>query len=106
MVAVAVLIALGAVSVEDVMRVFSNPAPITIAAMFIISSSLVRTGALDAFAALVTQGAQRRPALTLAGFLVMVAALSAFMNNTPLVMLMIPVAVACVPVPAVVVAII
>ena len=62
--------------------------------MFVISAALVRTGALEAFARWVTLGAKVHPYRTLLWFLIAIAVMSAFMNNTPLVMLMIPVAVA------------
>lgn len=93
-VAVSVLLLLKIVSVDDVLGVMSNSAPITIAAMFVISASLVRTGALEAFARWVTAGAKLHPFRTFLLFLIAIAVMSAFMNNTPLVMLMIPVAVA------------
>ncbi|MEZ5667583.1 MAG: SLC13 family permease [Alphaproteobacteria bacterium] len=91
--AVCVLMLLGILEVDDVLAVLSTSAPVTIAAMFVISAALVRTGALDAFSRLATAGAGRRPRLAVALFLLLVAAISAVMNNTPLVMLMIPVAV-------------
>jgi len=92
--AVAALLVLDILSVGDVLAVFSNTAPVTIAAMFIISAALVRTGALESFALQLSKQAGERPNLALYLFLLAVVALSAFMNNTPLVMLMIPVAVA------------
>ncbi|RDE07572.1 SLC13 family permease, partial [Pelagibacterium lacus] len=92
-VAVSVFMVLGLISVEDVLGVMSNSAPVTIAAMFVISAALMRTGALEAFARLVTARAQTHPYLTMMVFLIAIAVMSAFMNNTPLVMLMIPVAV-------------
>ncbi|WP_127144835.1 SLC13 family permease [Pelagibacterium montanilacus] len=92
-VAVSVLLILGLISVDDLLGVLSNSAPATIAAMFVISAALVRTGALEAFARGVTAGARVRPGFTLVAFLFAIAIMSAFMNNTPLVMLMIPVAV-------------
>src|SRR5690606_22677486 len=91
-IAVSVLLLLRVISVDDLLGVFSNSAPATIAGMFVISSALVRTGALEAFALLFTNGARTRPYRTTAMFLVAIAVMSAFMNNTPLVMLMIPVA--------------
>lgn len=91
--AVALLLALDVLSVKDVLAVFSNTAPITIAAMFIISAALLRTGALESFAFYMSKQAGARPNLALYLFLLAVVVLSAFMNNTPLVMLMIPVAV-------------
>lgn len=93
-VAVSVLLVLGLLSVEDVLGVMSNSALATIAGMFIISAALMRTGALEAFARVVTLRAKTHPHWTMLVFLFAIAAMSAFMNNTPLVMLMIPVAVA------------
>lgn len=93
-VAVSVLLLLGLLSVEDLLGVLSNSAPATIAGMFIISAALVRTGALEAFARFVTLRAKAHPYWTMLVFLFAIAAMSAVMNNTPLVMIMIPVAVA------------
>ncbi|NHK26356.1 SLC13 family permease [Parvularcula flava] len=90
---VAILLLLGLLTEKEFLSVFSNSAPVTIAAMFVISAALVRTGALDRLAEAMTGPAQRYPVLAVAVFLLVVAVLSAFMNNTPLVMLMIPVGV-------------
>ena len=49
-VSAAAFLVLGLIDTKDVMGVFSNSAPITIAAMFILSGALVRTGTLDAAA--------------------------------------------------------
>ena len=76
----------------DVARsVFSNPAPWTIAAMFILSGALMRTGALGFLTNWVKAYGADNPKLTLAllgGFVVIA---SAFMNNTPVVVIMIPI---------------
>ncbi|WP_206711202.1 SLC13 family permease [Aquisalinus flavus] len=90
---VAILLLLGLLSEQEFLSVFANSAPVTIAAMFVISAALVRTGALDQLAEAMTGPARRYPVLAVAVFLLVVAVLSAFMNNTPLVMLMIPVGV-------------
>lgn len=92
--AVALLLTLGVISSEDLVKAIANPAPVTIGAMFIISAALVRTGVLEGLARTLISRAGKRPNLAIIGFLLIVAALSAFMNNTPLVMLMIPVALA------------
>ena len=89
---VAVLLATGVLPAEDLARALANPAPLTIAAMFILSGALVRTGALDAFTRFALEGAEARPAATLAGFAAFVLAASAFMNNTPVVVVLIPIA--------------
>ncbi len=84
-------IVLGLVPYDQVMSVFSNSAPITIGAMFIVSGALVRTGVLDALANLVITHAHDRPVLAVIVFLIAAVAASAFMNNTPVVLVLIPV---------------
>ncbi|MEO0823363.1 MAG: SLC13 family permease [Pseudomonadota bacterium] len=89
----AFLVAIGVLPMDTMLGVLSNPAPVTIAAMFVLSGALVRTGALDAFARVITAGAEERPARMVAGFAGMTVGASAFMNNTPVVVMLIPVAV-------------
>ncbi|MGI8726030.1 MAG: SLC13 family permease [Methyloceanibacter sp.] len=84
---------IGLIDTKDVMAVFSNSAPITIAAMFVLSGALVRTGTLDAAASWITSRAVDRPINALALFLLATIVASAFMNNTPVVMVLIPIAV-------------
>ncbi|MEL7106063.1 MAG: SLC13 family permease [Pseudomonadota bacterium] len=88
---VALLLILGLLPYEAALGVLSNPAPWTIAAMFIVMGSLVRTGALVAF----TQRAERlsdgRPGLAIAALLGFVVLSSAIVSNTPVVVVMIPV---------------
>ena len=90
---VAILLITGALPIVDLQAAFSNPAPWTIAAMFIISGGLVRTGALNALTTMVSRYAGDQPKLVLAALVVFTIVASAFMNNTPVVVLMIPVAV-------------
>jgi len=86
-----VLLALGLLPYEEALHVLSNPAPWTIAAMFIVMGALVRTGALDAFTALADRTAKVNPKLAIGMLLGFVVVASAFMNNTPVVVVMIPV---------------
>ena len=88
-----VLLMSGVLSPDDMLGVFSNPAPWTIAAMFVISGALVRTGALNSLSDLVSDRAQSRPAMVIGLLGVMVLFASAFMNNTPVVVMLIPVVV-------------
>ena len=88
---VAVMLLIGIISTDDVLAAMGNPAPLTIACMFIVSSALVRTGSLDFLATRVTGFARRSPTLAITALLAIIAVLSAFTNNTPLVMMMIPV---------------
>ncbi len=82
----------GVLPYEKALDVFSNPAPWTIAAMFILSGALVRTGALTTVAQYVTMHGTRRPKTVLAALAVFIVLSSAFMNNTPVVVIMIPIA--------------
>ncbi|MDP5306494.1 SLC13 family permease [Paracoccus spongiarum] len=85
------LLALGILDVSHVAGVLSNPAPWTIAFMFIIVGGLVRTGALDWIGQRAARHAAARPATTLALVSCVVCAMSAFVNNTPLVVVMMPI---------------
>ncbi|MEE8456318.1 MAG: SLC13 family permease [Limibaculum sp.] len=88
----ALLMAIGILPVEDLLAVFANPAPITIGAMFILSGALIRTGALDAFTRRLSAGVEQQPRRVMAGFAGFTAVASAFMNNTPVMVMMMPVA--------------
>jgi di/tricarboxylate transporter len=89
--AFALLMAFGLLSPGSAMKVFSNPGPITVAAMFVISAALEKSGAMDAMAA----GLQQIPRLGLRAVLpiliLSVALVSAFINNTPVVVVLLPV---------------
>ncbi|WP_022706816.1 MULTISPECIES: SLC13 family permease [Paracoccus] len=86
-----VLLLLGILRVDDVAGVLSNSAPWTIAFMFIIVGGLVRTGALDWIGNRAAHHAGDRPMVTLALVSIAVCAMSAFVNNTPLVVVMMPI---------------
>ena len=88
----ALLMAIGILPVGDLLAVFANPAPITIGAMFILSGALIRTGALDAFTRTLSAGVEQRPRRAMAGLAGFTAVASAFMNNTPVMVMMMPVA--------------
>lgn len=85
------LLITGVLSAERALEVFSNPAPWTIAAMFILSGALVRTGTLEQLTQFALAHAKTSPKRVLGGLAVFVILASAFMNNTPVVVIMIPV---------------
>lgn len=87
----AVLLLTGVLPYEAGLSVLSNPAPWTIAAMFIIMGALVRTGALDWFTQIADRNAAARPGIALAAMLLFVILSSAIVSNTPVVVVMIPV---------------
>jgi len=88
--AVAMLLT-GILPVDRALEVFSNAAPWTIAALFAIVGGLVRTGALEWIARRAARSVRTRPRRALASLAVIVVCLSAFVNNTPLVVVMIPI---------------
>ena len=83
----------GYLTADEITAVFSNPAPITIAAMFVLSGTLIRTGVLDAAANWLVTHAAERPAVALVATAAGVILASAFINNTPVVIVLIPIAV-------------
>lgn len=86
----ALMLGTGILTPADVLTVFSNPAPITIAAFFILSGALIRTGAIAALASLMIARARERPRRTMAELLGTAMLAPAFINNTPVVMVLIP----------------
>ena len=89
----ALMLALGILPYDDAQAVLQNSAPWTIAAMFIVMGALVRTGALDVLTRLAERYAKTNPKTTVVGVIIAVMAASAIMNNTPVVVVMIPVVV-------------
>lgn len=89
--AVAVLLVLGILDSTQVTGVLSNSGPVTILGMFLLSGALYRTGAIDAFGLKILRLAEGKPALATIVMLLSVMAASAMVNNTPVVMVMIPV---------------
>lgn len=87
------LLAMGLLPYEDARIVLSNSAPWTIAAMFIVMGALVRTGSLAVLTQLAERYARTNPKLAVVGVILSVMAASAIMNNTPVVVVMIPVVV-------------
>ncbi len=88
---VAALLAFGVLPYDKALMVLSNPAPWTIAAMFIVMGALVRTGALSAFTHMADRQAKTNPKIAIAMLLAFVIVASAVVSNTPVVVVMIPV---------------
>jgi len=87
----ALMLVLGLAPEKEAVKVLSNSAPWTIAFMFLIMGALVRTGALDRATRMVESQIGERPAMTTGLLFLIVMAASAFMNNTPVVAVMIPI---------------
>ncbi|MEO0445629.1 MAG: SLC13 family permease [Verrucomicrobiota bacterium] len=76
---------------DELIGVFGNRAPITIACMFVLSAALERTGAIDwmgGFFEKIAGKTELRVMFTLMSF---AAVLSAFVNNTPVVVVFLPI---------------
>jgi di/tricarboxylate transporter len=87
-------VAAGLLRGEDLARVFGNPAPLTIGAMFVLSAALHRTGAIDGLAHAFGRLAGKGEARALAALALLVVPLSAGVNNTPVVVVFLPVVLA------------
>lgn len=83
---------LGLVSPADAVSGFSNPAVITVWAMFIISEGLTRTGIAEQIGRQVTRVAGRSELRMITIFMLVAGVMSAFMNNIGVAALLLPVA--------------
>lgn len=70
---------------------FGNRALIAVCALMIVGQGLISTGALEPIGRMLARLWRRSPAISLVLTLVMTAFLSAFINNTPIVVLMLPI---------------
>lgn len=87
----AVLLLSGIISAEDGLSGFSNTATVTVGAMFILSAGLFKTGVVNALGAWVVKMYRFNFWIALAATMVLTATLSAFINNTPVVAIFIPI---------------
>ncbi len=87
----AILLAAGILNEADLGKIFSNSAPMTIGAMFILGEALTRTGVIDWIALKFEKLAGKSLARAIVILAIIVIPLSAFMNNTPVVIVFLPV---------------
>lgn len=86
-----ILTPMSLLSAEEAVAGFSNRAVVTIAMMFVLSAGLVRTGAVDFVGHRILDAARGREPLAVAYMMGVVAVLSAFINNTPIVVVFLPI---------------
>ncbi len=79
----------GVITPEDVFSGFVNPGVLTIAGLFVVASAMRETGALDRFGVRLLGGARTDNQL-LTRLAVPVAGISAFLNNTPVLAMLLP----------------
>ncbi|MFT7444573.1 MAG: di/tricarboxylate transporter, partial [Granulosicoccus sp.] len=75
----------------DALRVFAHPAPITVACMFVLSAALERTGVIEILGNWFERTAGKSPTRMMVMMILIVAGLSGFMNNTPVVVVFLPI---------------
>jgi Na+/H+ antiporter NhaD/arsenite permease-like protein len=85
------LILTGVLTPTEAFSVFSNDAAITVASMFVLSAALVRTGSLEGVSRWFDKIAGGSEARLLLMVLPVTALLSAFVNNTPVVVMFMPI---------------
>lgn len=83
----------GLVPVADVFAVFANPAPITVAALFVLCAALLRCGALDYLSGSLERVQGLPYPVVIFLLVLLVAFVSAWINNTPVVVVFVPVAI-------------
>ena len=85
------LLVSGIITPEEGIAGFSNKATVTIGAMFLLSAALFRTGAVSYIGAITSQIFKKSYWLGLISIMIGVGFFSAFINNTPVVAVFIPV---------------
>jgi di/tricarboxylate transporter len=85
------LILTGVISPEQGVEGFSNKATVTVLFMFILSAALLKTGALQYVANRLATTFRHNFTLGMVSMMVLIAVISAFINNTPVVAVFIPV---------------
>lgn len=85
-----VLLLSGTVTMEEGFSGFSNPAVITVIAMFILSHGLVRTGVADTVANAILRVGGHNPVLLTFSIMIAVGLMSAVMNNIGAVAVLLP----------------
>ncbi|MGB5987098.1 MAG: SLC13 family permease [Desulfobacterales bacterium] len=88
---VVALMVSGLLTPREAVAGFANPAVITVGAMFLLSKALIRTGSVEFIAQRVTRWAGQSLTSAMLIILTIVGLASAFINNTPVVVLFIPV---------------
>ena len=92
--AMGLLLVTGILKTDETLAVFSNSAPVVIGCMFVLSAALERTGAIDALARIFLGLAGKSELRALAALALFTVPLSAFVNNTPVVVVFMPVVLA------------
>jgi len=85
------LVALGLVDMGEMSSVFKNEAPLTIAALFVIGGALEKAGAIDQIGRVLQRRVKGGVRSSIFAFAIVAAFFSAWMNNTAIVAILMPV---------------
>ena len=90
MIILGALLLSGIITPEEGFSGFGHPATVAVAAMFVLSAGLERTGAVAGVGELLTGLGQRSPRGALIGMMLAIGTISAFINNTAAVAILLP----------------
>lgn len=85
------LVTTGVITAGEGLAGFSNGATLTVAFLFVLSAAILKTGALQLLASRMADRFRRQPKYATLLMMLLVAAVSAFINNTPVVAVFIPI---------------
>ena len=91
MLVMALLLISGIITPAEGLSGFSNTATVTVGAMFVLSAGLFKTGAVDWLGGFVNRLFKRNFLTAIFAVMVLVGVLSAFINNTPVIAIFLPV---------------
>jgi len=88
--ALVILMATGVITSKESLAGFSNKGMLTVAVLFLVSEGVRQTGALNIVARAFLPKRRGKMPVTLAKIMIPVSAISAFLNNTPVVIIFAP----------------
>lgn len=88
--ATTLLLVVGVIDEEQAFAGFSNSAPLTVAALYVLARGVEKTGALGSLVSRLLGESRRLGPVAAARLLLPTAGVSAFINNTPMVGMLIP----------------
>jgi di/tricarboxylate transporter len=91
LIVMAALLVSGIITPEEGIAGFSNPATVTVAAMFVLSHGLFKTGAINLIGNGLTMIGRRSYWVAVLAMMLLIGGISAFINNTAAVALFLPI---------------
>ncbi|NNE10371.1 MAG: SLC13 family permease [Gemmatimonadetes bacterium] len=88
---VVALLGSGILTADEALRGFSNTATVTIAAMFVLSAGLFKTGAVNFMGELLGRVARKSFPIALISIMISIGVISMFINNTAAVAIFLPI---------------